>query len=73
MKAHTSVCVGYFCERVLELGSNYTTTHRVEHRRVARKSEGQLEGTSKEAPWLTPTGNHWKPKGDLRDPIRLKS
>jgi len=50
MKAHTSVCVGYFCERVLELGSNYTTTHRVEHRRVARKSEGQLEGTSKEAP-----------------------
>ena len=50
MKAYTSVCAGYFCERVLELGSNYTTTHRVEHRRVARKSEGQLEGTSKEAP-----------------------
>jgi len=53
MKAQTSVSAGCFCERVSELGSKYTTAHSVEHRRVARKSKGQSEGTSDKTPWIS--------------------
>ena len=69
MKAHTPVCVGYFCERVTELGAKYTPTSDVGSQEIPARKSGDhrkelMLGTLDELG----LGNHWKPQGDLRDP-----
>jgi hypothetical protein len=70
MKAHTSVCVGYFCERVLELGSKYTPTSDVGSQEMPARKSGDQFGRNDQNGTLDELskGKHWKPQGDLRDP-----
>ena len=63
MKAHTSVCVGCFCERVSELGSKYTPTSDVGSQEMPARKSGDHFGRNDRVDTLDELhlGNHWKP------------
>ena len=62
MKVFTSVNIGCFCERVLELGSKYTR-HIVSKTQESRSQEQRIIGRNERFDTLGKIneGNHWKP------------